>query len=55
VPADHKWFTRVATAAIVAQALRAVNPQYPSADPAAAEEMAKARSGLVAELAASPR
>jgi polyphosphate kinase 2 (PPK2 family) len=34
---------------------RAVNPQYPSADPAAAEEMAKARSGLVAELAASPR
>jgi PPK2 family polyphosphate:nucleotide phosphotransferase len=53
VPADHKWFTRLATAAIVVQKLRAINPGYPAADAAAAERMAQARAGLVAELASS--
>jgi polyphosphate kinase 2 (PPK2 family) len=47
VSADHKWFTRLATAAIVLQILRTINPEYP----AAAERMARARAGLVAELA----
>jgi polyphosphate kinase 2 (PPK2 family) len=53
VPADHKWFSRLATAAIVVQALSTINPQYPPADPAAAAEMAQARTELVAELAAN--
>jgi hypothetical protein len=33
------------------QALSAINPQYPPTDPAAAEEMAQARTELAAELA----
>jgi PPK2 family polyphosphate:nucleotide phosphotransferase len=49
VPADHKWFTRLATAAIVADNLRHINPEYPAADPAATAEMAEARASLLAE------
>ena len=52
VPADHKWFTRLATAAIVVTKLRAINPQYPAADPADVKRMAQARAELVAELGA---
>jgi PPK2 family polyphosphate:nucleotide phosphotransferase len=50
VPADHKWFTRLATAAIVVAKLRAIKPEYPAADPAAAGHMAQVRAELVAEL-----
>jgi PPK2 family polyphosphate:nucleotide phosphotransferase len=50
VPADHKWFSRLATAAVLVRALSAIDPRYPPADPAAREEMTKARAGLVAEL-----
>ena len=49
VPADRKGFTRLATAAIVVQALTALNPRYPAADPAAAGEMARARADFMAE------
>ena len=49
VPADHKWFGRLATAAVLVTALRAINPEYPPADPAEREEMAKARAELAAE------
>jgi PPK2 family polyphosphate:nucleotide phosphotransferase len=49
VPADHKWFGRLATAAVLVTALRAINPEYPAADPAEQEEMAKARAELAAE------
>jgi PPK2 family polyphosphate:nucleotide phosphotransferase len=52
IPADHKWFSRLATAATVVHALHTINPEYPAADPAAAEEMAQARSELAAELTA---
>jgi PPK2 family polyphosphate:nucleotide phosphotransferase len=55
VPADHKWFGRLATAAIVVRALSAINPEYPPADRAAAKEMAQARTELEAELADNRR
>lgn len=56
VPADHKWFSRLATAAIVAQKLRAINPRYPAPDPAAVQLMAQARAELIAEVPGqSPR
>jgi Polyphosphate kinase 2 (PPK2) len=35
VPADHKWFSRLATAAVLVTALDAINPRYPAPDPAA--------------------
>jgi PPK2 family polyphosphate:nucleotide phosphotransferase len=50
VPADHKWFSRLATAAVLVRALSAIDPRYPPADPAVQDEMARARAGLVAEL-----
>jgi polyphosphate kinase 2 (PPK2 family) len=49
VPADHKWFGRLATAAVLVTALSAINPEYPAADPAEQEEMTKARAELAAE------
>jgi PPK2 family polyphosphate:nucleotide phosphotransferase len=52
VPADHKWFSRLATAATVVHALQSINPQYPAVGPAAAEELTQARSELAAELTA---
>jgi PPK2 family polyphosphate:nucleotide phosphotransferase len=50
VPADHKWFSRLATAAILVRALHAIDPKYPAADPAAREQMMQARAEIVAEL-----
>jgi PPK2 family polyphosphate:nucleotide phosphotransferase len=50
VPADHKWFSRLATAAVLVTALDAINPRYPAPDPADAEQMAQVREELVAEL-----
>jgi PPK2 family polyphosphate:nucleotide phosphotransferase len=50
VPADHKWFSHLATAAVLVAALRAINPRYPAADPSVREEMTQVRSELAAEL-----
>ena len=50
VPADHKWFSRLATAAVLVMALRAINPRYPSVSAAGRALMAQARAGLVTEL-----
>jgi PPK2 family polyphosphate:nucleotide phosphotransferase len=50
VPADHKWFSRIATAAVLVMALTAIDPRYPVPDPAEGEQMAQVRAELVAEL-----
>jgi PPK2 family polyphosphate:nucleotide phosphotransferase len=50
VPADHKWFSRLATVAVLVTALDAINPRYPVPDPADAEQMAQVRAELEAEL-----
>lgn len=50
VPADHKWFARLATAAILAQAFIDIDPQYPQVDPSFRRHMADARADLAAEL-----
>jgi PPK2 family polyphosphate:nucleotide phosphotransferase len=49
VPADHKWFTRLATAAVLVTALDAINPRYPAPDPAVRDQMAQVRAELAAE------
>ena len=49
VPADKKWFARLATGAIVVSALAAIDPQYPRVAPEVLEQMAAARAELVAE------
>ncbi len=50
VPADHKWFSHLATAAVLVSELSAIDPRYPAPDPAVREEMAVVRAELVAEL-----
>ena len=49
VPADHKWFARLAVAAIVVDTLARIDPRYPVLEPAALEQLAKARAQLEAE------
>ena len=53
VPADHRWFSHLATAGVLVTALNAINPRYPAADPAERDRMAQVRAELVAELAAA--
>jgi hypothetical protein len=50
VPADHKWFARLATAAVLARALADLDPRYPEVTPANRQRMAEARIELEAEL-----
>ena len=49
IPADHKWFGRLATASIVLDALRAIDPQIPEVGPAAQADLAAARAELETE------
>jgi PPK2 family polyphosphate:nucleotide phosphotransferase len=49
VPADKKWFARIATAAIVAHKLAEMNPQYPTVTAAMREEIDEARRILESE------
>jgi PPK2 family polyphosphate:nucleotide phosphotransferase len=50
VPADHKWFTRLAAAAVLVTTLHTINPRYPAAEPAQREQMEQVRTELEAEL-----
>ncbi len=49
VPADRKWFTRLAVAGIIAEKLIEMDPQFPIVDEAAKQEMLAARAALMAE------
>ena len=53
VPADHKWFARLATSAVLVQTLATIDPQYPTVDDAARRRMAGVRTELVADVGAS--
>ena len=49
VPADNKWFTRLAVAAIIAAKLQEIDPQYPVVDGAHRKELIEARTLLERE------
>jgi PPK2 family polyphosphate:nucleotide phosphotransferase len=49
IPADHKWFARLATAAVLINSLVDIDPHYPKVDPEMREQMAAAKSELVVE------
>ncbi|MGH9030138.1 MAG: PPK2 family polyphosphate kinase [Acidimicrobiales bacterium] len=50
VPADHKWFTRLATAAVLIRALAETNPQHPEVTDEIRREMTQARRSLLEEI-----
>ncbi len=49
VPADKKWFARIAVAAIIASKLIEMDPHYPTISQAEREEMLACRETLMAE------
>jgi len=49
IPADKKWFTRIAAAAIIANKLVEMNPQFPVVSGPQRETMLKLREVLVAQ------
>ena len=49
IPADRKWFMRVAASAVILNALMDIDPQYPVVSNEARAEMLKAKDELLAE------
>jgi PPK2 family polyphosphate:nucleotide phosphotransferase len=49
IPADRKWFMRVAAASVILDALMDIDPQYPKPTPEAQAEMLKAKAELLSE------
>ena len=47
IPADHKWFSRLATSAVLLETLRDLNLHYPQVDAAAEAELAEAKKELL--------
>jgi PPK2 family polyphosphate:nucleotide phosphotransferase len=46
IPADNKWFTHLAVAAVIVETLEELNPDYPKVDAAKRKELAAARKLL---------
>jgi len=49
VPADHKWFAQLVTAAIITETLKSLHLAFPKPDAAKKKELASARNRLVHE------
>ena len=49
IPADKKWFTRLAVSEVIVQKLESMNPQYPSVTEEHKAELAEAKKMLEAE------
>jgi PPK2 family polyphosphate:nucleotide phosphotransferase len=52
LPADHKWFTRICAAAVLADALIELDPRYPAPSETARQALLRARAELEAEAPA---
>ena len=50
IPADRKWFMRVAAASVILDALMEIDPQFPVATQAAEADMLEAKRELLAEV-----
>jgi PPK2 family polyphosphate:nucleotide phosphotransferase len=55
IPADRKWFARVAVAAVLVERMEALDPQFPKLDERALDELKKAESVLLKEAKAPAR
>ena len=52
IPADRKWFTRLAVAAAIVDTIETLDPRYPAADPKVKAELEKVKASLEAEVKA---
>jgi PPK2 family polyphosphate:nucleotide phosphotransferase len=55
IPADHKWFARIAAAAVIVETMIGIDPQYPSVSAQQRHELDEARKQLLAESPSSRR
>jgi len=49
IPANHKWFARLAIAGIIVNRFKKLNPQYPKLSPEVKDQLAKAKAAIEAE------
>jgi PPK2 family polyphosphate:nucleotide phosphotransferase len=49
IPADHKWFARIAAAAVIVNTLAEINPQYPKVSVEARDALQQEKRNLEAE------
>ena len=49
IPADHKWFARIAASAVIVNALIELDPRYPEVGETALRELAEVKAELEAE------
>jgi hypothetical protein len=49
IPADHKWFTRLAVAAVIYDALKRLDLKYPTISETQRQELLQAKALLEAE------
>ena len=49
IPADHKWFARLAVSAAIVDTLREINPEFPEADGRLKRDFRVARAALLSE------
>jgi PPK2 family polyphosphate:nucleotide phosphotransferase len=52
IPADRKWFARIAAAAVIAHALIEIDPQFPTVDDATRRDLQRAKRELESEAPA---
>ncbi|MFT4087205.1 MAG: polyphosphate kinase 2 family protein [Gordonia sp. (in: high G+C Gram-positive bacteria)] len=50
IPADHKWFSRLSTFAVLLEAMRRLDPSYPTIDDDARADLAKAKTILEGQI-----
>ncbi|HEY9639362.1 MAG TPA: polyphosphate kinase 2 family protein [Coleofasciculaceae cyanobacterium] len=55
IPADHKWFTRLAVATVIVNQLKALNLKYPTVNEAHKQELVEAKALLEAESHSNPK
>jgi PPK2 family polyphosphate:nucleotide phosphotransferase len=53
IPADRKWFTRLAVVAAMIDTIESLDPRFPAIDPKTRAELKKVRAALEAEVKAS--
>ncbi len=49
IPANHKWFARLAIAGIIVNRFKKMNPEYPKLSPEMKDQLAKAKAAIEAE------